>query len=204
MDHTTERSEKVVSELTGQFSEMLRQWLQKIADKETVTLGELEADVRRGLHSLGEEVLQGLVDVVGSGKTSAPVLCPQCRAPMAFVRYQGKWVQTLLGTIRPERAYFHCAQCRRGHVPLDHQLGLGADSLSGGLEEALCLLAAHMPLEVVVDTLQRLLMVQIDDNTVQRTALRVGSVLVAEQGQCARTDKQPSSLHDQERSLYYI
>ena len=124
MDHTTERSEKVIGELTEQFSELLRQWLHKIADRETVTLSDLEADVRSGLHSLGEEVLQGLVDVVGSGKTSAPALCPQCREPMAFVRYQGKWVQTLLGTIRPERAYFHCARCRQGHVPLDHQLGL--------------------------------------------------------------------------------
>jgi hypothetical protein len=85
MNHTTERSEKVIGELTGQFSEMLRQWLHKIADRETVTLGELEADVRSGLHSLGEEVLQGLVDVMGSGKTSAPVLCPQCGEPMAFV-----------------------------------------------------------------------------------------------------------------------
>jgi len=208
MDHTTERAEKVIGELTGQFSEMLRQWLHKIADRETVTLGELEADVRSGLRSLGEEVLQGLVDVMGSGKTSAPVLCPQCREPMAFVRYQGKWVQTLLGTIRPERAYFHCAPCRQGQVPLDHQLGLGGDSLSGGLEEALCLLAAHMPLEVVVDTLQRLLLVQIDDNTVQRTALRVGSVLVAEQEQRAerawRRSEPPKMEVDEPPERLYI
>jgi hypothetical protein len=27
MDHATERAERVISELTGQFSEMLRQWL---------------------------------------------------------------------------------------------------------------------------------------------------------------------------------
>ena len=113
MDHTTEHADRVIGKLTGQFSEMLRLWLDKIADRETVTLGELEAEVRSGLHSLGEGVLQGLVDVVGSGKTGAPVLCPQCRAPMAFVRYQGKWVQTLLGTIRPERACFHCAQCQQ-------------------------------------------------------------------------------------------
>jgi hypothetical protein len=100
---------------------------------------------------------------------------------MGFVRYQGKWVQTLLGAIRPERAYFHCAECRQGHVPLDHQLGLGVDSLSGGLEEVLCLLAARMPLEETADTLRRLLMLQVDDNTVQRAMLRVGSELAAQQ-----------------------
>jgi hypothetical protein len=41
-----------------------------------VTLGELEADVRSGLRSLEEEVLQGLVDVMGSGKTKYPPCHP--------------------------------------------------------------------------------------------------------------------------------
>jgi transposase-like protein len=179
MDHTTERAEKVVEELTGQFGKMLRKWVYSSSESETATLDELEETVRGGLHALGNKVLQGLIDVVGSGKTADPVPCPRCGESMVFVRYQGKWVQTLLGTIRPERAYFHCAECRKGHVPLDHQLGLGADSLSGGLEEALCLLAARMPLEEAADTLQRLLMLQADDNTVQRAVLRVGSELVA-------------------------
>jgi hypothetical protein len=100
-------------------------------------------------------VLQGLVDMVGTGKTEAPVFCPECAEQMAFVRYQGKRVETLLGAVRPERACFHCAGCELGYVPLDHQLGLGADGLSGGLEEAICLLATHMPLEQVADPLKR-------------------------------------------------
>ena len=181
MDHTTERAEKVVEEFTGQFGEMLREWIYDMSESETATLDELEETVRGGLHSLGNKVLQGLIDVVGTGKTADQVSCPQCGESMAFVRYQGKWVQTLLGTIRPERAYFHCAECEQGHVPLDHQLGLGTDSLSGGLEEALCVLAARMPLEEAADMLQRLLMVQVDDNTVQRAVLRVGSELAAQQ-----------------------
>ena len=106
---------------------------------------------------------------------------------MAFVRYQRKWVQTLLGAIRPERAYYHCAECRQGHVPLDHQLGLGTDSLSGELEQALCLLVARMPLEETADTLQRLLKVQVDDNTVQRAALAGGvGDWLAQQGTARR------------------
>ena len=181
MNHTTERAEKVVEEFTGQFGEMLRQWVSSISESESASLDDLEQTVRGGLHCLGNKVLQGLIDVVGTGKTADAVPCPRCGESMAFVRYQGKWVQTLLGTIRPERAYYHCADCQQGHVPLDHQLGLGADSLSGGLEEVLCLLAAHMPLEEAADTLRRLLMIQVDDNMVQRAALRVGSALVAQQ-----------------------
>ena len=181
MDHTTERMEKVVEELTRQFGERVRGWMGQVRDTEAITLDKLEDAVRSGMQSLGREVLQGLVDIVGPGKSTDPVECSKCGKTMAFVRYQRKWVQTLLGAIRPERAYYHCAECQRGYVPLDHQLGLGPDSLSGELEQALCLLVARMPLEETADTLQRLLKVQVDDNTVQRAARRVGLEMVTQQ-----------------------
>jgi hypothetical protein len=181
MNHNTKQREAVVRRITRRFSDTLREWVQEVDESQDINLETLEAKVQDGLHTLGGQILQELVDLVGTGKTEAPVLCPKCGEAMDLVRYQGKWVETLLGTIRPERAYFHCARCHQGHVPLDHQLGLGADSLSGGLEEALCLLAAHMPLETAVATLRRLLRVEVDDNTVQRAVLRVGTELSARQ-----------------------
>jgi hypothetical protein len=183
MDHTTDRIEKVIDELTGQVGEKLREWAQEAQESESITLGEMEREVREGLHTFGGKVLQKLVDLVGTGKTEAPMRCPVCDQTLDFVRYQGKWVETLLGTIRPERAYFYCPSCGEGHVPLDHQLGLGADSLSGGLEEAICMLAPYMPLEEVADKLQRLMMVEVDDNTIQRSVIRVGSAMQAQQEQ---------------------
>jgi len=183
MDRTTDYTEKVVEDITGRFREKLQTWLEEAKGSEGITLGEMERKVRAGMHDLSGEVLQGLVDAVGTGKTEAPVPCPACDNPLEFVRYQGKWVGTLLGTIRPERAYFYCADCEQSHVPLDHQLGLGADSLSESLEEAVCLLAAHMPLEEVANNLERLLMVSVDDNTIQRAVERVGSAMVAHQQQ---------------------
>jgi len=198
MDHTTERMEKVVEALTGQFGEKLRGWMEEIRDTDAMTLDRLEDAVRGGMQSLGREALQGLVDMVGTGKSTEPVGCPKCGKKMAFVRYQRKWVQTLLGAIRPERAYYHCAECRQGHVPLDHQLGLGSDSLSGELEQALCLLVARMPLEETADTLQRLLRVEVDDNTVQRAALRVGSELAARQERRAEQAWQASKPPEME------
>lgn len=186
MDHSTKQLEAVVSRITRRFRDTLQEWVQETNKSQDISLETLEGKVQDGLHTLGGEILQELVDLLGTGKTETAVLCPACRESMDFVRYQGKWVETLLGTIRPERAYFHCPGCHRGHVPLDHQLGLGVDSLSGGLEEALCLLAAHMPLETAVATLRRLLRVEVDDNTVQRAVLRVGSELAARQKRYAQ------------------
>jgi transposase-like protein len=198
MDHTTERMGKVVEELTRQFGERLRGWMEEIRDTDAMTLDKLEDAVRGGMQSLGKEALQGLVEMVGTGKSTEPLGCPRCGKKMTFVRYQRKWVQTLLGAIRPERAYYHCAECRQGHVPLDHQLGLGSDSLSGELEQALCLLVARMPLEETADTLQRLLRVKVDDNTVQRAALRVGSELAARQERRAEEAWQASKPPEME------
>jgi hypothetical protein len=181
VDHNTKQLELVVRRITQRLGDTLREWAQEASRSPDISLEALEKKVQGGLHALGGEILQELVDLVGTGKTEAPVLCPECSDPMDFVRYQGKWVETLFGPIRPERAYFHCPRCHGGHVPLDHQLGLGVDSLSGGLEEALCLLAAHMPLETAVATLARLLHVHVDDNTVQRAVLRVGTELAAQQ-----------------------
>lgn len=183
MDLTTARAEKTIDELTGQFRDLLREWAQEAGESQTITLDELERGVREGLQALGGNILQKLVDLVGTGKTEVPLRCPDCGQPLAFVRYQDKWVGTLLGTIRPTRAYYHCADCQAGYVPLDHQLGLGVDRLSGGLEEAICLLATHMPLEEVADQLKRLLMVEVDDNTVQRSVVRVGSAMAVQQKQ---------------------
>ena len=181
MDHNTKQQEAVVDRIIEGFRDTLRDWVQEVDDAQDISLEALEEKVQTGLDTLGGQILQELVDLMGKGKTEAPVLCAKCGEAMDLVRYQGKWVETLLGTIRPERAYFHCARCHEGHVPLDHQLGLGADSLSGGLEKALCLLAAHMPLETAVATVRRLLRVEVDDNTVQRAVLRVGTELSARQ-----------------------
>ncbi|MEJ2211819.1 MAG: hypothetical protein P8129_22670, partial [Anaerolineae bacterium] len=181
MDHNTKQREAVVRRITRRFRDTLQEWVHEVDESQDINLETLEAKVQEGLHTFRAQILQELVDLVGTGKTEAPVLCPKCGEAMELSRYQGKWVETLLGTIRPERAYFHCSRCHQGHVPLDHQLGLGADSLSGGLEEALCLLAAHMPLETAVATLRRLLRVEVDDNTVQRAVLRVGTELSARQ-----------------------
>ena len=38
----------------------------------------------------------------------------------------------LLGAIRVDRAYYHCAKCHCGFFPRDAQLGLGSCDLSPG------------------------------------------------------------------------
>jgi hypothetical protein len=53
MDHTTERVEKVAEDLSRQLGEVVRGWMAKIQEAESVTLDETERGVREGMQPLG-------------------------------------------------------------------------------------------------------------------------------------------------------
>jgi hypothetical protein len=50
------------------------------------------------------------------------VICPHCRGDARFVEYRECRLQTLLGEVAYERAYYHCRQCRSGWLPTDAEL----------------------------------------------------------------------------------
>ncbi len=183
MDDTTTRLEETVEEWIEELRQQAQEWAQEAEESETVTLEEMEQEVREGLHTLGGKILQGLVDLKGTGEEDEPIPCPQCGQALKSRRDQEKWVQTLLGDIQAVRAYFYCHRCGESFIPLDDQLDLGANSLSGGLEEMVCLQAVHLPFEETSDMLERSHFIEVDDNTIERTVLRVGSDLVTHKEQ---------------------
>lgn len=175
MNCRTECADTLVEEMTEAFRKRMRAWVRAVEEEETEGLEALEQELRGELQTLGRQVLQGLVDLLGTGKTDAPTQCPQCGAKARFERYQGKYVTTLLGTIRPRRAYFSCGDCGSGFAPLDRQLGIGRNGLSPAVEEAICWLASFMPFASAEQFLDQLLRVSVDDNTVQRVVQQVGT-----------------------------
>jgi hypothetical protein len=51
------------------------------------------------------------------------------------VAVREKWFDSLLGGLRLARHYYHCGNCRSGHVPWDRQLGLGLAALTPAASE---------------------------------------------------------------------
>ena len=92
-----------------------------------------------------------------------------------------KQVLTLLGEVRVNRAYYYHAKCRGHAIPLDAHLGLGASSLSPGLQEALCLTSAHLPFEAAVGLVERLSGVAVSPTTAQQVAETVGEEIAQRQ-----------------------
>jgi len=84
-------------------------------------LGGTEFEVRDQVHRLGAQVLEtALQERKKGGDQGASTPCPSCSAAARCVAYRGKTLVSLLGPLRLERHYYHCAACGQGFC-----LGMG-------------------------------------------------------------------------------
>lgn len=83
---------------------------------------------------------------------------------------------TVLGSVRFERAYYHCKHCHSGHCPRDARLGLDGSDLSRGATEAAALAGAVCSFaEAAQKTLPKLTGLRLSESTVARASERVGA-----------------------------
>src|SRR5262249_51391139 len=120
------------------------------------------------------------------GYVGSSTSCPTCRGPARFERYQAKAFVSLLGPVRTARAYYPCPACHKGHCPADAALRLGADDLTLGAREAVCLagLLASFA-EARAKVLPKLAGLRLGESTVERATeaagARLGALLAAGQ-----------------------
>lgn len=101
--------------------------------------------------------------------------CPHCQESARFVEYRTKTVQSLVGTITLERAYYHCRSCGKGTVPWDGVLDLSRQALTPGASEAICVAGAVDSFgEAASVVLKKLAGLRLSESTVQRTSEAVG------------------------------
>jgi hypothetical protein len=101
--------------------------------------------------------------------------CPHCHEAARFVEYRPKTVQSLIGTVPLERAYYHCRSCGTGTVPWDEVLGLTRQALTPGAREVVCLAGAVDSFgEAAEVVLKRLAGLHVSESTVERTSEAVG------------------------------
>lgn len=138
----------------------------------------MEKDFRERLLKLGALVLGEALPVgLGTGYASSAVSCPGCGGQARFVNHRPRTVTTLVQEVRVARAYYHCAGCKRGTVPLDRALSLEGTSFSPGVREAICLLNAEVAFERGSDLLRRLSAIRLDKQEGRRLAEDLGREL---------------------------
>lgn len=148
-------------------------------------LGVLEPAVSKFMLSLGNGLLQHLVDNGSKGYKGSSIAC-NCSCSQRFVNYRIKSVHTLFGWITIKRAYYHCPDCGASSIPYDTASGLGDEQLSASLARACCMLAVDDSFEETARKIEALCGQKVSDNTIERVVHQVGSMVL--QTQNARWD----------------
>src|ERR671922_188812 len=90
-----------------------------------------ETVIRAGMLKLGCGMLGQLLSA-DRGYRGPRVDCGSGHEAV-FVSYRAKVIDTVLGPVTLERAWYHCADCGHGLAPRDAELGAAGSSMSPGL-----------------------------------------------------------------------
>ena len=104
-------------ELEAEAARLIEDALAWNEQAETPTLTEIEDQVLKFRKALGERLAQALVD---AQPTVEPVRmhCPTCQRPMHQKRRrQRRRVESRVGQVPLQRAYYDCEHCREGIFP---------------------------------------------------------------------------------------
>lgn len=105
-------------------------------------------------------------------------MCPHCQRDARFVERRGKWCESLLGSLRVKRCYYHCRGCGRGHVPWDRQLGLGVATLTPAASQVASIAGVQTSFAQSAEvTLQKLCGLRLGESTVERVTEAAGERL---------------------------
>jgi hypothetical protein len=99
-----------------------------------------------------------------------------------FVDYRPKQLQTILGLVQIERAYYHCPACpaeRRGIIPKDHDLDVVGTSFSPGLRRLMARVGAQEAFATASRDLAELAGVVVPSKTIDRAATAAGAAAEA-------------------------
>jgi hypothetical protein len=101
-----------------------------------------------------------------------------CQADARFVSRRDKRIISLLGEVPLKRAYYHCRSCGKGHVPLDHEVGLGSSHLTPAASEVTCLAGVQTSFAQASETtLRKMCGLRLCESTVERTTESAGERL---------------------------
>lgn len=127
-----------------------------------------ELAIRTAMLHLGADLLEQLLSV-DTGHRGPRIDCGNGHQA-EFVSYRAKRLDTVLGPITLRRAYYRCAQCHRGVVPRDDELGVTGASLSPGLRRMTARAATAEPFAPAAGLLADLAGITLTTKRVERSA----------------------------------
>jgi hypothetical protein len=136
-------------------------------------LGVLEQAMRAALTSAGARLLEAVL--AGEDGYAGPHAKCGSGHQAVYAGGRDKTVTTVLGPVTLRRAWYHCAECKRGQAPRDDQLGVAGASLSPGLAEMIALAGAEVSFARAAGLLAGLAGITVSPRTIERSAEASGA-----------------------------
>lgn len=138
---------------------------------------------RRQALRLAARALEQRLNADTSDHAGPELPCP-CGGTARYRDRREKTFESVLGALRLERAYYHCATCQHGFCPRDRALQLGLFSLTPGVLRMTGSTAALLSFEESSALLHELAGVEVSVSQVQRAAEALGAEIAADERVC--------------------
>src|ERR1700737_3018204 len=136
---------------------------------EDLDLEALELAVRQQALQLAGAAVEQRLNADTSDERGSRTRCA-CGQEARLVGRRSKQVQSVLGPLQLERAYYHCSSCGHGFCPRDGHLGIENTSLSPALTRMVGTVGAMVSFQEGSELLTELAGVAVDAKQVERTA----------------------------------
>ena len=164
---------------------------------EDLDLEALELAVRQQVLQLAGAAVAQRLNADTSDEQGSRVRC-NCGQQARLVGRRSKQVQSVLGPLQLERAYYHCSSCGHGFCPRDGQLGIENTSLSPALTRMVGTVGAMVSFQEGSELLTELAGVPVDAKQVERTAEALGKEIAEDE----RLHSEPLDSLPLPRTLY--
>lgn len=169
-----ELSAAIIDELGQLFVDALRR---ESAELIASDFDGIEQRLQEMSRTVWGRVVEEVVVEIAKAHASERPTCEQCHQPMRLVdpeRHRG--LQGLVGDYSIKRPYYFCDRCHQSCAPVDEHLGLGAGSLSPGLQRVACRLGIDDSFGDAVDALYETLRIEVPNEADRRISEGIGQV----------------------------
>jgi hypothetical protein len=162
------------------------------------SLSEMEKKIKQMMLFLGNIILHVWLAWLAVRYPPQTRSCPHCGKEAKYKRKRRSKLLTVFGGVWYYRAYYGCANCGKGHCPLDKALGLRPNAMSAEVERLAGLVGVQMAFGKGSDLLQELMLLESSDQSLDKATQAYGHEVAKQEAEwVARCEDGDELLHRQ-------
>ena len=158
----------------------------------------MEHGIRQMLMKLGRFLMGSWLALQENAYPEGTRPCPHCGQEATYQFRRDATLLSIVGQVTYRRAYYLCAQCHKGHYPLDDQLGLRPGELSAGMESLTAMTGVQLPFEQSSQLFEELTLVSVSDHSVAKATQAMGREVQTLEAEWIAQSDDEDWLHEQE------